>query len=262
MRAAVRLTIVAILAAVLLPAGANAAPVQYADVPPGSAHPALITYRDARMQRLVHELELASPTAARMMAAIRAYGVPVLFGTAASVLRDVRAEHHDYDPFRQKALGFMAPTVRPLPGGDGFGTFAMVVGLDLERVEEIFEIARSLPRPATYTWQEIERLETLALLGHEIVHAYGLVLADGDPRRGCLDPVEGQPPGMSCVVVGENLIRSEIGAPLDWGYGLAPLIELPARYEAHGERRLALRSIAERATALLREHVSSDRSGA
>lgn len=219
----------------------------------------VFTFRDGRLVTLLQELERTSPTAAHMLRTLREFGVPVVFGTVETVLPDLMAAHRGYDPGRAKALGFMAPVVRPSAPGDPLHTDGILVGLDLDRLDVLFGMAKSVPRPFDVSWAEIQRFETLALLGHEIVHAYGLAAAGGDPRRGCLDPRDGESPRLSCVVVGENVIRREIGAPLDWGYGLGTLTDLPPRYAELKRRRAALRDIGATARRILRTHSSDGR---
>lgn len=264
MRLSISSLVAVVVALALLPASARAHAPQ--DLPPeavrdtpGSAPvwtAPVFTFRDARMAYLVRELERSSPTAARMLQTLREFGVPVVFGTVASVLDEVRAQHRDYDPTEQKALGFMAPLLHHHHGSNGPMASTIVVGVDLDRVGELFGKARGIPRPPDVSWTEIQRLETMALLAHELVHAYGLALSGGDPRRGCFDPHQGEPPSLSCVVVGENVIRREIGAPLDWGYGMSRLADLPDRYAEHNRHRSALRSIGEVASALLERGTS------
>lgn len=239
----------------LLPSGVGATPVQSGnDVSP-------LTFRDGRMATLVEELAAASPTAARMLAELRAADMSVVFGTPETLLDEVRREHRGYDPYRARALGFMAPRIRRA-GEGGLTTEGVFVVLDLQRLDHLFGRARDLPRPAGMPWSSIQRLETLALLGHELIHAWGLLRSGGDPRDGCLDPADDETTRTSCVVLAENMIRLEMGAPLDWGYGLSPLALLPDLYRRHVRRKEVLRDMSRHAARVLQErHPASPMSG-
>lgn len=230
----------------LLPSGLGAAPPQSGK----DASP--VTFRDGRMAALVEELTAASPTAARMLAELRAANMTVVFGTPETLLDEVRREYRGYDPSRARALGFMAPRIRRAAEG-GLTTEGVFVVLDLQRLDHLFGRARDLPRPAGMSWSSIQRLETLALLGHELVHAWGLLRSGGDPRNGCLDPADGEPTRTSCVVLAENIIRLEMEAPLDWGYGLSPLALLPDLYRRHVRRKEVLKAMSRDAARVLRE---------
>lgn len=246
MRSHVHLRSLILALVFLFPSGAGAAPVQSGN----EASP--LTFRDGRVASLVEELAAASPTAARMLAELRAAEMSVVFGTPETLLDEVRREHRGYDPSRARALGFMAPRIRRAAEG-GLTTEGVFVVLDLQRLDHLFGRARGLPRPAGMSWSSIQRLETLALLGHELVHAWGLLRSGGDPRNGCLDPADDEPTRSSCVVLAENIIRLEMGAPLDWGYGLSPLALLPDLYRRHVRRKEALGDMSRHAARVLRE---------
>jgi hypothetical protein len=204
-----------------------------------------ILYRDQRLEAMVAELERLSPTAAVMLLSIRRAGYPLVFGTFKDLAEEMRQEYGTWDPTRKRTVGYMAPIVRPLPGmWAPLTTVKMLVAINLNRLEELFGEARVEVPEGSVSWDEIQRLETLAVLAHEIVHAYGLAVSGGDPHLGCPDPREGENPEIACVVVGENLVRKEIGAPLDWGYGLASTRTLASRYEDVEARRARLRAIA------------------
>lgn len=248
----------ALVLALLLaaPRALSASPVQlfpdgvFAALPGGvemDPAPALapVFFHDARLERMVDELGRSSPTAARMLTAIRGAGFPLSFGTFHDLAEEMRQEYSSWDPTRKRTVGYMAPVVRPLPGARApLTTVKILVALNLDRLDEIFTEARAKVPESAVSWDEIQRLETLAVLAHELVHAYGLAVAGGDPHLGCPDPAEDESPETACVVIGENLVRRELGAPLDWGYGVPSLVELAGRYEEAEARRAELLAIA------------------
>jgi len=211
----------------------------------GVRAPAPVFFHHPRLEHMVEELERLSPTAARMLDAIRAAGFPLAIGSFHDLAEEMRKEHGSWDPSRRRTVGYMAPVVRSPRGARGeLITVKILVALNLDRLDDLFSEGRRTVPEGVVSWGEIERLETLAILAHELVHAYGLAVAGGDPHLGCPDPTEAEVPETSCVVVGENLVRHEIGAPLDWGYGLPGLPTLAARYDAIGTRKEQLRRIA------------------
>jgi hypothetical protein len=202
-----------------------------------------IVFQDVRLESMVAELERLSPTAAKMMATIRRSGIPLAFGTFPDVADEMRHEYSSWDPERRTAAGFMAPLVRV---GERFSgdltTVKILVAVNLNMLDDVFEGAEAVVDEPV-RWDEIQRLETLSVLAHELVHAYGLAAGGGDPRNGCHDPEADARAADSCVMIGENILRREIGAPLDWGYGFPSLQSLAERYGAQEARRVALAEV-------------------
>jgi hypothetical protein len=204
-----------------------------------------VVYHDPRLQQMVEELERESPTAASMLLDIRRLGFPLTFGTFDDLAEEMQQEYSAWTRSPRIAAGYMAPVVRQ---GNAFPgqllTVKINIALNLSMLDEVFRDApAALPRPGV-EWEEVRRLEVLSVLAHELVHAHGLALAGGDPRNGCHDPHEEESPEASCVMIGENLVRSELGAPLDWDYGFPSAATLATRYEQAAARRAALREIA------------------
>jgi hypothetical protein len=229
-------------------------------VPAGEKPLAPVLFHDARLADLVADLEESSPTAAAMLLSIRRSGYPLVFGTFHDFADEMRQEYGTWDPARKRTVGYMAPIVRAVDGPWApLSTVKMLVAVNLVRLEELFAEGRTAVPESVVSWDEIERLETLSVLAHEIVHAYGLAVSGGDPHLGCPDPQQGERPDVACVVIGENLVRREIGAPLDWGYGLASMSILASRY-AHAEaHRARLREIAMNPFRPLPDHTAPAR---
>jgi hypothetical protein len=206
---------------------------------PAPERPSPVMFYDERLQEMVQELARSSPTAAAMLRAIQGSGVPLAFGTFPDVAEEMEHEYSSWDPQRRTAAGFMAPVVREVERFSGeLVTVKILVAVNLTMLEDVFEGAEAVVEEAV-SWGEIRRLETLSVLAHELVHAYGLAVSGGDPRLGCHDPSSDERPADSCVMVGENLVRREIGAPLDWDYGFHTLASLAERYqEVEGRRAL------------------------
>lgn len=211
-------------------------------------HARQLAITDARVESLVEELERRSPTARRMLEAMRSGRVPVAIGTHAQMAADMTRLSREWDPRARRAVGLMAAVFAPDSERTRVGE--ILISLDIDRVEEIFREVRE--EPTKVPWDVIRREELLAVLGHELAHAYGLVLHDGDVRVHCDDPADGVDPTTSCVVLAENTIRSELRIPLDWGYGMPAPVELAARYAALAERQAALREIGRRTVESMR----------
>jgi hypothetical protein len=211
----------------------------------GDAVLAPVEYSDDRLRRMMDELQRESPTAASMLHTIRKLGFPMRIGTFSDLEQEMEEEYSAWTRSSRSSAGYMAPVVRP--GGAFSGQLVTVkinLAVNLALLGELFEgAAVEVPSPAV-PWNEIRRLETLAVLGHELVHAYGLAVSGGDPRVGCHDPHEGQSTQTTCVMIGENIIRGEIGAPLDWDYGFPLASFLAERYAGVAARERALREIA------------------
>jgi hypothetical protein len=203
-----------------------------------------VVFQDDRLRTMVAELEQLSPTAAKMLATIRRSGIPLVFGTFPDVADEMRHEYSSWDPERRTAAGFMAPLVRV---GERFSgdltTVKILVAVNLNMLDGVFEGAEAMVDEPV-RWDEIQRLETLAVLAHELVHAYGLAARGGDPRNGCHDPEPHERAADSCVMIGENILRREIGAPLDWGYGFPSLESLAERYAQQEAQRAGLAEMA------------------
>lgn len=203
-----------------------------------------VRFHSVRLQEMVAELEHHSPTARAMLLAIRQAGFPLEFGTFADVADEMQREYRSWDPGHRSVAGFMAPVVRWVSGlSNTLTTVKILVAVNLATLDEIFEDAGSNAPRGPVPWEEIRRLETLSVLAHEIVHAYGIAATGGDPKGGCHDPRKGERPEDSCVMIGENLVRREIGAPVDWDYGLPAPASLAERYAAEEARRTTLREI-------------------
>lgn len=205
---------------------------------------ALLHFYDDRLRSMVEELRRLSPTMESMLAAIQRAGFPVTFGTFADLAAEMQQEYRSWSRGQRNAAGYMAPVVR---SGEGFGDLTTVkinVAVNLTLLDELFENPDTVKPEVPVSWEEIRHKETLAVLAHEIVHAYGLAMSGGDPRYGCHDPQEHERPQDSCVMIGENLVRDEIDAPLDWDYGFPSLASLAERYSEADARRAALREIA------------------
>jgi hypothetical protein len=204
-----------------------------------------VSYTDDRLRLMVEDLQARSPLVRTMIATIRRSGVPMEFGTFSDFQDEMRQEYKSWDPAEKSAAGFMAPVVRQSDAFEtSLSTVKVLVGINVEKLDELFVHATLSMPEGTTSWEEIRHLETLSVLGHEIVHAYGLALAEGDPRGGCPDPRADQVPSASCVMVGENMIRREIGAPADGDYGFPSLANLANRYAAAAARRETLLEIA------------------
>jgi hypothetical protein len=242
------------LALALTQAPAHALPRQESEEDVFVAHAALpgrperlapIVFYDVRLREMVAELQRLSPTAAAMLRKIQESGFPLAFGNFSDVAEEMEHEYSSWDPERRTAAGFMAPVVREVERfSRDLTTVKILVAVNLNMLDGIFEGAEAVVDESV-SWAEIQRLETLAVLAHELVHAYGLALSGGDPRLGCHDPVPEERPADSCVMVGENLVRKEIGAPLDWDYGFHTLDGLAKRYAAFQERRALVREMAD-----------------
>lgn len=205
---------------------------------------------DAEIGALVRELDGRSATAHRMLEAMRFGRIPVLIGTRHQMASDMTRLSREWAPdSRRRPVGLMGAVFAPGEARKRVGN--ILIALDIDLVDEIFAAARH--RPSRVSWDVIRREELLAVLGHELSHAYGLVLRHGDLGGLCEDPVEGTDPSTSCVVIAENLIRSELDIPLDWGYGMSAPLDLAARYEAKADRRDALSDISRRTLDALRE---------
>jgi hypothetical protein len=199
-----------------------------------------VVFYHQRLQEMVHELMRASPTVTSMLHTIQRSGMPLAFGTFPDVAKEMTEEYSSWDPQRRNAAGFMAPVVREVAGfSDQLVTVKILVAINLAMLDDVFRGAEAVVEESV-SWAEIKRLEMLSVLAHEIVHAYGLALSGGDPRLGCHDPESGERPADACVLIGENLIRKEIGAPLDWEYGFHTLDSLAKRYGEVEERRTKL----------------------
>jgi hypothetical protein len=204
-----------------------------------------IEFRNERVKLLMDELERESPTAAAMLQTIRKLGFPMSVGSFDDLEQEMQEEYSSWTRSTRSAAGYMAPVVRPGAAFSGqLTTVKINVAVNLTLLDELFDNAPTDVPDAGVTWKEIQRLETLAVLGHELVHAYGLAISGGDPRVGCHDPFEGQSTQVSCVMIGENILRSEIGAPLDWDYGFPSARSLAGRYQAVSARAQALQEIA------------------
>jgi hypothetical protein len=204
-----------------------------------------VEYRGERVKRLMEELERASPTASAMLQTIQKLGYPMSVGTFDDLEQEMQEEYSSWTRSTRSAAGYMAPVVRPGAAFTGqLTTVKINVAVNLALLDQLFDGAPAEVPEAQVSWEEIERLETLAVLGHELVHAYGLAVSGGDPRVGCHDPLEGQSTQVSCVMIGENILRSEIGAPLDWDYGFPSARGLAERYTAVAARERALQEIA------------------
>jgi hypothetical protein len=220
-------------------------PASYVSEPVATRGLAPIEFHSERLKRLTSELERESPTASAMLNTIRRLGFPITVGTFVDLEPEMQQEYSSWTRSSRSAAGYMAPVVRPGPAFTGqLTTVKINVAVNLALLDELFEGAPAEVPDATVSWAEIQRLETLAVLGHELVHAYGLALSGGDPRIGCHDPAEGQSTRLSCVMIGENIVRSEIGAPLDWDYGFPSAKGLSERYSAVAARQRALAEIA------------------
>jgi hypothetical protein len=242
------------VAAAFVPASAHAAPSQERQDDLASMHasaviPSLpaaierlapVVFYDQRLQEMVQELIGKSPTVASMLGTIQRSGMPLAFGTFPDVAKEMEDEYSSWDPQQRMAAGFMAPVVRKVAGFSGeLVTVKILVAVNLAMLDDVFRGAEAVVEESV-SWAEIRRLELLSVLAHEIVHAYGLALSEGDPREGCHDPEPGERPADACVLIGENLIRKEIGAPLDWEYGFHTLESLAKRYAEVEDRRLKL----------------------
>ena len=210
------------------------------------AHPlAPLHFYDSRLRSMVEELQRRSPTVASMLLAIERAGFPVTFGTFADLAAEMQQEYRSWSRGARNAAGYMAPVVR---SGEGFAnpltTVKINVAVNLTLLDQLFESPDSAMPDVPVSWDEIRHNEILAVLAHEIVHAYGLAVSGGDPRFGCHDPEADQRPQDSCVMIGENVVRQEIGAPLDWDYGFPSLESLAERYSEAEARRVQLREIA------------------
>jgi hypothetical protein len=200
-----------------------------------------VEFRDVRLRGMVEELELRSPSAATMLQSIRRAGFPLTFGTFADLAEEMQQEYRSWSRGARSAAGYMAPVVRSGPGfAHPLTTVKINVAVNLAILDELFEEADTVESDIPIAWSEVQRLETLAVLAHEIAHAYGLAMSGGDPRYGCPDPHEGDRPQDSCVMIGENVVRSELGAPLDWDYGFPTLVSLAERYSEASARRALL----------------------
>lgn len=212
--------------------------------PPEPASRGSFHFLDARVRVLVAELERLSPTVSQMLDTIRIAGFPLSFGTFADLAEEMQAEYRSWSRGSMSAAGYMAPVVRTGPGFDQpLTTVRINIAINLGMIDEVFASTDTVSAPGI-DWSEVRRLETLAVLAHEIVHAYGLAMAGGDPRNGCPDPAPGTRSQDSCVMIGENLVRAEIGAPLDWDYGFPSVTGLADRYVAEAARRARLREVA------------------
>ena len=211
-------------------------------------HARQVAVVDGRVRTLVEELDRRSPTAHRMLQAMRFGSVPVFIGTPAQMAADVTRLGREGDPGARGSVGLMAALFAP--GGERLRVGEIFIALDLERVERIFGEARG--EASDVPWDRIRRDELLAVLGHEFAHAYALVVRDGDIGGQCEDPPEDTDPALSCVVQAENVIRRELRIPLDWGYGMPAPRELAASYAAMADRASALEEIRRRTTESLR----------
>lgn len=206
---------------------------------------------DAEIGDMIRELDGRSATAHRMLEAMRFGQIPVLIGTRHQMASDMTRLSREWAPEtrRRRPVGLMGAVFAPGEARKRVGS--ILIALDIDLVDEIFAESRHMP--SRVAWDVIRREELLAVLGHELSHAYGLVLRHGDLGGLCEDPVEGTDPSTSCVVVAENLIRSELDIPLDWGYGMSAPLDLAARYEAKADRRAALSDISRRTLDALRD---------
>jgi hypothetical protein len=206
---------------------------------------AAIVYHDLRLQQMVEELERESPTVASMLLEIRTLGYPLTFGTFEHLAEEMQQEHSAWTRSQRSAAGYMAPVVREAEAfQEQLVTVKINIAVNLTMLDEVFADALLALPLSGVEWSEIRRLEVLSVLAHEIVHAWGLAVTGGDPRFGCQDPQGEESPRGSCVMLGENIVRSEIGAPLDWDYGFPTAAHLAARYSEVAERRASLREIA------------------
>jgi hypothetical protein len=204
-----------------------------------------VVYHDARLREMVEELQRESPTAASMLLTVRRLGFPIAFGTFADLAEEMQQEYSAWTRSSRSAAGYMAPVVRQVKEfSEELETVKINVAVNLSMLDELFLSAPAALPQADVDWEEIRRLETLSVLAHELVHAYGLALSGGDPRQGCHDPEEGELPEASCVMVGENIVRGEIGAPIDWDYGFPSAVSLAQRYSDAAARRAKLLEIA------------------
>jgi hypothetical protein len=245
------------VALAFVPASAHAAPTQERQEDLASMHASAATlsfpsaaerlapvvFYDQRLQEMVQELTRRSPTVAAMLRTIQRSGMPLAFGSFPDVAKEMADEYSSWDPKQRMAAGFMAPVVRKVAGFSGeLVTVKILVAVNLAMLDDVFRGAEAVVEESV-EWAEIQRLEMLSVLAHEIVHAYGLALSEGDPREGCHDPEPGERPADACVLIGENLIRKEIGAPLDWEYGFHTLDSLAKRYAEVEERRTQLQGV-------------------
>ncbi|MBW3535315.1 MAG: hypothetical protein KY453_08895 [Gemmatimonadetes bacterium] len=215
-------------------------------------HARQVQVTDAEIDQLIAELDRRSATARHMLESMRMGRVPVVIGSHHQMVSDVTRLSREWAPETRRPVGLMAASFAP--GEERRRVNRILIALDIALVDEIFAEARD--QPSRVSWDVIRREEMLAVLGHELSHAYGLVLRDGDVGGQCEDPTEGADPSTSCVVVFENLIRSELGIPLDWGYGMSSPAQLAARYEALAERQEMLGDISYRTLRFLRTFVA------
>jgi hypothetical protein len=225
-------------------------PAPFVDAAPeggeGTVEPlAPVFYHDVRVRQMVEELQRESPTGASMLLTVRRLGFPIAFGTFADLAQEMQQEYSAWTRASRSAAGYMAPVVRLVKEfSEELATVKINVAVNLSMLDEVFQGAPAALPQADVDWEEIRRLETLSVLAHELVHAYGLALSGGDPRHGCHDPEEGELPEASCVMVGENIVRREIGAPLDWDYGFPSAASLAQRYSDAAAHRAKLLEIA------------------
>jgi len=202
-----------------------------------------VVFRDQRLMHMIHDLQRNSPSAAAMLLAIREAGYPIEFGTFQDLAEDMRREYASWSFDERSAAGFMAPVVRVRDGfSSPFTTVRILVAINLSELDAIFD-AEDFAGDARLSWAEIRRLELLSVLAHELVHAYGLAITGGDPRAGCHDPRAGDRLEDSCVMIGENLIRRELGAAVHWQYGFPTVASLSQRYHALEVRRTQVREM-------------------
>jgi hypothetical protein len=237
--------------ALSVPAGAQMpaeGTLTYVSSPDGTGDGELLApveFLDLRVREMVEELERNSPTTASMLLAIRRAGFPLSFGTFADLAAEMQQEYRSWSRGTRNAAGYMAPVVRSGPGfSHPLTTVKINVAVNLRMLEELFADADTVESDSLVSWPEVRRLEMLSVLAHEIVHAYGLAMSGGDPRHGCHDPYEDERPQDSCVMIGENVVRKEIGAPLDWDYGFPSLASLAERYSEAEARRAKILEIA------------------
>src|SRR5688572_11172181 len=164
-------------------------PENYASLAAPEATLAPVEYLGDRLRLMMEDLERSSPTAADMLLTIRKLGYPLTLGTFADLHEEMQQEYNSWTRAQRSAAGYMAPVVRPESKFSGqLTTVKINVALNLALLDELFASAPSEVPGSTVQWDEIQRLETLAVLGHELVHAYGLATSGGDPRVGCKDP--------------------------------------------------------------------------
>lgn len=206
---------------------------------------------DTEVGTLLQQLDRRSPTAHRMLEAMRLGRIPVVIGTATDLTADMTRLSEQWDPRARRAVGLMAAVFAP--GTEQTRVGSIMIAIDVERIGEIFAVAGK--EPSDVPWERIRREELLAVLGHEISHAYGLVSTEGDIAAQCDDPPEGGDPMASCVIVAENLIRADLGIPLDWGYGMPTPSDMATAYTELAEHQATLLEISRRTTRSLRSFV-------